>query len=249
MRKIIRLCVGVMLIFISLGFFFYPDLKNWKISEEVKRIEEEIKICRSKFDEEEVRPYKNDITEEELYWEMKEYNQRLVTDGQELVDVWSYEETPIELKHLKDANQVIGYIEIPDMKVKLPLLIGASEENLAKGAGILSETSMPVGGENTNCVIAAHRGWKGSPYFQYIENMKNGSIVYLHTLWETRIYKAVDAKIVDSFDLDSILIQEEKDMVTLMSCHPYGVPGGKFRYLVYCEYVEQKQTQKRCFMY
>lgn len=249
MRKIIRLCVGVMLIFISLGFFFYPDLKNWKISEEVKRIEEEIKIYRSKFDEEEVRPYKNDITAEELYWEMKEYNQRLVADGQELVDVWSYEETPIELKHLKDANQVIGYIEIPDMKVKLPLLIGASEENLAKGAGILSETSMPVGGENTNCVIAAHRGWKGSPYFQYIENMKNGSIVYLYTLWETRIYKAVDAKIVDSFDLDSILIQEEKDMVTLMSCHPYGVPGGKFRYLVYCEYVEQKQTQKRCFMY
>ena len=238
MRKIIRLCVGVMLIFISLGFFFYPDFKNWKISEEVKRIEEEIKIYRSKFDEEEVRPYKNDITEENLYWEMKKYNQRLVTDGQELVDVWSYEETPIELKHLKDANQVIGYIEIPDMKVKLPLLIGASEENLAKGAGILSETSMPVGGENANCVIAAHRGWKGSPYFQYIENMKQGSIVYLPTLWETRVYKTVDVKIVDSFDLNSILIQEGRDMVTLMSCHPYGVPGGKFRYLVYCEYVE-----------
>ena len=223
MRKIIRLCVGVMLIFISLGFFFYPDFRNWKIREEVNRVEEEIKIYRSKVDEEEAMPYKNEITEEELYLEMKKYNQRLVTDGQELVDVWSYEETPIELKHLKDVNQVIGYIEIPDMKVKLPLLIGASEENLAKGAGILSETSMPVGGENTNSVI---------------ENMKNGSIVYLHTLWETRVYKTVDVKIVDSFDLESILIQEEKDMVTLMSCHPYGVPGGKFRYLVYCEYVE-----------
>ena len=77
-------------------------------------------------------PYKNEITEEELYLEMKKYNQRLVTDGQELVDVWSYEETPIELKHLKDVNQVIGYIEIPDMKVKLPLLIGALEENRQK---------------------------------------------------------------------------------------------------------------------
>ena len=238
MRKIIRLCVGVMLIFISLGFFFYPDFRNWKIREEVNRVEEERKIYRSKVDEEEAMPYKNEITEEELYLEMKKYNQRLVTDGQELVDVWSYEETPIELKHLKDVNQVIGYIEIPDMKVKLPLLIGASEENLAKGAGILSETSMPVGGENTNSVIAAHRGWKGSPYFQYIENMKQGSIVYLHTLWETRVYKTVDVKIVDFFDLNSILIQEGRDMVTLMSCHPYGVPGGKFRYLVYCEYVE-----------
>ena len=132
MRKIIRLCVGVMLIFISLGFFFYPDFRNWKIREEVNRVEEEIKIYRSKVDEEEAMPYKNEITEEELYLEMKKYNQRLVTDGQELVDVWSYEETPIELKHLKDVDQVIGYIEIPDMKVKLPLLIGASEENLAK---------------------------------------------------------------------------------------------------------------------
>ena len=68
--------------------------------------------------------------------------------------------------------------------------------------------------------------------------MKQGSIVYLHTLWETRVYKTVDVKIVDFFDLNSILIQEGRDMVTLMSCHPYGVPGGKFRYLVYCEYVE-----------
>ena len=89
MRKIIRLCVGVMLIFISLGFFFYPDFRNWKIREEVNRVEEEIKIYRSKVDEEEVMPYKNEITEEELYLEMKKYNQRLVTDGQELVDVWS----------------------------------------------------------------------------------------------------------------------------------------------------------------
>ena len=187
MRKIIRLCVGVMLILVSLGFFFYPDFRNMDVREEVHRVEEEIEIQELMKEEDNAKTkIKN---KEELYLEMKKYNQGLVTDGQELVDVWSYEETPSEFKHLKDENQVVGYIEIPDMKVKLPFLVGASEENLAKGAGILSETSMPVGGENTNSVIAAHRGWKGSTYFQYIENMQQGSIVYLHTLWETREYE------------------------------------------------------------
>ena len=54
----------------------------------------------------------------------------------------------------------------------------------------------------------------------------------------------MDVKIVDALDLDSILIQEGRDMVTLMSCHPYGVPGGNFRYLVYCEYVEKAEVQE-----
>ena len=245
MGKIKCLFVGGILIFIGLGFFFYPNVRNWKVGEEVNQIKEQIETHRSKFEKDKVILQKDKRTEEDmLYWEMEEYNQHLVSDGQELADVWSYEETPVELKYFKDVNQVMGYIEIPDMKVQLPLLIGASKENLAKGAGILSETSMPIGGKDTNCVIAAHRGWKGSPYFQYIENMDYGSIVYIHTLWEQRVYKAVEFKIVDSFDLDSILIQKGKDMVTLMSCHPYGVAGSKFRYLVYCEYVEQQDIQE-----
>ena len=245
MGKIKRLFVGGMLFLGGLGIFFYPNFQIWKIEEEVNQIEEQIETHhleseKSKIILQKEKKVKDDL----LYWEMKEYNQLLVSDGQELVDVWSYEEIPVELKYFKDVNQGIGYIEIPDMKVKLPLLIGASEENLAKGAGILSETSMPVGGKDTNCVIAAHRGWKGSPYFQYIENMDYGSIVYIHTLWETRVYQVVEFKIVDSYDLDSILIQKGKDMVTLMSCHPYGAPGGKLRYLVYCEYVEQQDRQE-----
>lgn len=245
MGKVKRLWVGGILIFIGLGIYFYPDVRNWKIREEVNQMKENIEDHRSRFEKDKVISQNNKETEDDvLYWEMKKYNEHLVSDGQKLVDAWSYEKTPAELKTFGNMNQVIGYIEIPDMKVQLPLLVGASEENLAKGAGILSETSMPIGGKDTNCVVAGHRGWKGSPYFQYIENMDYGSMVYIHTLWEKRAYKAVDFKIVDSFDVESVLIQKGKDMITLMSCHPYGVTGSKNRYLVYCEYVELQDRQE-----
>ncbi|MCD7818779.1 MAG: sortase [Lachnospiraceae bacterium] len=101
-----------------------------------------------------------------LYLDMLEYNQNLVADGQELVDAWSYTQEPIDLSALGDDDTAIGYIAIPSMEVTLPLYIGASTENLAKGAAALSETSMSIGGEDTNCVIAGHRGYSGMPYFR-----------------------------------------------------------------------------------
>ena len=244
MSKLIRFFMGVSLILVSLGCFFYPDLKNMDVKKEVQDIEEKIEIQDSDSREEDLQREDKNKNKEALYQEMKKYNQELALKGQELVDVWSYEDLPVNFKNLTEENSVVGYIEIPDMMVELPLLVGASEDNLAKGAGILSETSMPVGGEDTNCVIAAHRGWKGSTYFQYIENMLPGSKVYVHTLWETREYEAVEIKIVDAHDLDSILIKQGKDMITLMSCHPYGIPGGNLRYLVYCEYVEKAEVQE-----
>ena len=111
-----------------------------------------------------------------LYDEMDKYNKNLAQNGQSISDAWSYEQQPMDLENLNidSDNPIIGYIEIPDMKIRLPLMLGASSKNLEKGAAVLSQTSMPIGGENTNCVIAGHRGWEGSAYFQYIENMKVG---------------------------------------------------------------------------
>lgn len=89
---------------------------------------------------------------------------------------------PVNLDELKSKDGAIGYIDIPDMDVKLPLYIGASEKNMALGAAILSETSMPIGGESTNCVISGHRGYRGAPYFKDIELLKKGSKVYYKSL-------------------------------------------------------------------
>lgn len=72
----------------------------------------------------------------DLYQAMLDYNQDLITNGQHISDAWDYEQVPIDLVSLNDNSSVIGYLEIPDMKVRLPLFLGASMSNLSKGAAV-----------------------------------------------------------------------------------------------------------------
>lgn len=186
------------------------------------------------------RPY------QDLYDTMEAYNLKLAEDGQQIVDAWSYEQEPFDLSSwpVLGDTPTIGYIDIPDMKVVLPLFLGASTDNLEKGAAVLSQTSMPIGGNNTNCVIAGHRGWEGSAYFQYVENMKLGSRVYITNPWETLVYECTEIQITYPDDVDSVLIRPGKDLITLFTCHPYVLGGGPYRYLVFCERVDTQARRK-----
>lgn len=253
MKRIIRIFIGIVIIVASLGVYFYPNIREWETQQEVKQImarfEEDFKTDdsgdKSKGDSDSDNSSDGEVENfVELHKEMEAYNQRLITNGQHIEDAWSYEQPPLTLKNMPGKDYTIGYIEIPDMKVKLPLLLGASMDNLSKGAAVLSETSMPIGGDNTNCVIAGHRGWRGSAYFQRIENLKEGSEVYVTNPWETMIYKVVSTKVVNPDDSDAILLQPGKDMVTLISCHPYVLGGGKYRYVVYCERAGTENREK-----
>lgn len=119
------------------------------------------------------------------------------------------------------------------MHVKLPLYLGATLENMRKGAAIMGETSLPLGTKNSNCVIAAHRGYQGIPYFREIEKLNVGDRVIIQNPWEKLSYRVEQIKIIKPDDSDQIRIQKGKDMVTLLTCHPYR-SHGKFRYVVYC---------------
>lgn len=119
------------------------------------------------------------------------------------------------------------------MHVKLPLYLGATLENMRKGAAIMGETSLPIGTKNSNCVIAAHRGYQGIPYFREIEKLNVGDRVIIQNPWEKLSYRVEKIKIIKPDDSDQIRIQKGKDMVTLLTCHPYR-SHGKFRYVVYC---------------
>lgn len=174
----------------------------------------------------------------ELRQALIEYNDNLIQHGQYIQDAWSYEAPPIDLD-INDGDASIGTITIPDMRVTdMPLFMGASPRNLANGAAVMSQTSMPIGGANTNTVVAAHRGFRGSSYFQFIENMQLGSLVYVTNPWETLVYQMVDYTIVGPDDSSAVMIQNGKDMLTLVTCHPYVIGGGPERYIVYCERVD-----------
>lgn len=178
----------------------------------------------------------------DLYNALAQYNQNLIDSGQQILDAWSYEQSPIDVELLNHGSSVIGYLEIPDMKVKLPLYLGASSDNLSSGAAVLSQTSMPIGGKSTNCVIAGHRGYRGSAFFQYIDRASVGSKVYVTNPWETLTYQVVGMKIVSPNQTDDVMIRKDRDMVTLVTCHPYQIGGGPERYLVFCERVYEEQS-------
>ena len=124
------------------------------------------------------------------------------------------------------------------MDLTMPIYLGASDEHLAACAAVLGNTSAPIGGDNTNCVIAGHRGWKGADYFRHIDRLQVGDTVQLTNLWETLTYTVTDIQIIQPHEVDKIRIQPYRDLLTLLTCHPYA-SGGRQRYVVVCERLQK----------
>ena len=171
----------------------------------------------------------------ELLAALQEYNQRIYAEKQcNLVDLEAYEEPAADLTAYGIEDEIIGVLEIPTMELTMPVYLGASDDHLAAGAAVLGNTSAPIGGNSTNCVIAGHRGWKGADYFRHIDRLAVGDTVTLTNLWETLTYTVSDIQIILPHEVDKIKIQQGRDLLTLITCHPYA-SGGRQRYVVYCE--------------
>ena len=126
------------------------------------------------------------------------------------------------------GDGVMGYLSIPKINIKLSIYHGTSDEILQTGVGHLNGTKLPIGGENTHSVLAAHRGLPSARLFTDIDQLEKGDMFYIHVLDETLAYQ-VD-QILDMVDKDdhetlekALQIEEGKDQVTLFTCTPYGV--------------------------
>ena len=173
----------------------------------------------------------------ELLADLQAYNQRIYAEKQSgLVDLEACEESAADLTAYGIEDEIIGVLEIPAMELTMPVYLGASDAHLATGAAVLGNTSAPIGGDNTNCVIAGHRGWRGADYFRHIDRLQIGDTVTLTNLWETLTYTVADIRIIQPHEVDKIKIQQGRDLLTLLTCHPYA-SGGRQRYVVYCERV------------
>ncbi|MGN0204429.1 MAG: class C sortase [Coprococcus sp.] len=197
--------------------------------------------------EEEKRDIEQDCVDvkntDPLYQEIVNYNQSIYLNGQSgFSDPWGYEQSPIDMDGFE--NGVFGYIELPSIEQTFELYIGATMDNMSKGVAIMGQTSLPIGGENTNCVIAGHRGYnRNKTFFKEIEEIQIGDMIYIRNPWEKLSYKVESIDVIDPYDIDAVRIQEGQDMITLLTCHPYG-SHGRYRYLVYCTRYEESADEK-----
>lgn len=122
-----------------------------------------------------------------------------------------------------DGNGLIGYIDIPKINVYLPIYHGTTDKILAKGAGHLQNTSLPVGGESTHSVISAHTAYPGETFFDYLTDMQEGDEFYVHVLDRVLKYEVDSIKVVLPEKTDDLRVIRGEDHVTLLTCTPYSI--------------------------
>ena len=122
-----------------------------------------------------------------------------------------------------DGSGVMGYIEIPTIKVSLPIYHGTSDDVLQVAVGHLEWSSLPVGGESTHCVLSGHRGLPSAKLFTNLDQLTEGDLFVIRTLDEVLTYEIDRILIVLPSELQALAAEEGKDLCTLVTCTPYGV--------------------------
>ena len=153
------------------------------------------------------------------------YNEVLV--GQTVPDVFAIREGTTDPEYESFLNVrgdlVMGSVEIPVIHAHLPIYHYSTEESLEKGCGHIFGSSLPVGGESTHAVITAHRGLPTAKLFTDLDQLQNGDRFYLKVLDRTLAYEVDHIEVVKPTETRSLAIQRGEDLVTLVTCTPYGV--------------------------
>lgn len=167
----------------------------------------------------------------------QQYNQQLSTEQSALEDAFSSQQPS------GGEEGLLGYVEIEKIDVYLPIYEGTTEQILRKGIGHLSGSSLPVGGESTHAVLAGHSGLASQLMFTELEQLEIGDRFSLYVMGEELCYQVDQILTVEPWQTDALQIEEGKDMVTLITCVPYGV--NSHRLLVRGQRVEAEETQEQ----
>lgn len=216
MKKIKDRFISILLVIILLsgiGLLAYPTVANWwnqnMASHTISSYTESIENV----DESEIN---------RLLEEAKVYNQHLLEVSDRFHPTDEEHDLYYSQLNISDSN-VIGAINIPTIKVTLPIYLGTDETVLAMGAGHLEGSSLPVGGLGTHAVITGHRGLPSAELFTNLDQLNEDDYVILNVLNKTLTYQIDGIQIVLPSDLENLEIDPESDLLTLVTCTPYGV--------------------------
>lgn len=158
---------------------------------------------------------------EEKWRQANEYNEMLFQAKGGIVEE-TKEKKYEELLNIHGTD-IMGSLEIPKIQVELPIYHGTEDEVLSNGIGHLEGTSLPIGGENTHSVLTGHRGLPSSKLLVRLDEMKIGDLFFIHTYKEVMAYKVEEIIVVKPEDTAWMEIKAEKDLVSLVTCTPFGI--------------------------
>lgn len=121
------------------------------------------------------------------------------------------------------GDEMMGIVEIPKIDIKLPIYHTTKEDVLKQAAGHLEGSSLPIGGKSTHSVITAHRGLPSASLFTDLDQLKKGDHFLIHVLNKTLCYEVDKISVVKPEETSALAVEEGEDLVTLLTCTPYGV--------------------------
>lgn len=221
-RKILNILFGLMFL-IGFGILVYPTIADQWNTYRQSRLINNYKDVIAEMEPEDftreweaARSFNATIPQNNIYGDV------FGEDGKEAENTAYWQVLNIA------GDGVMGYLSIPKIDVKLSIYHGTSDEVLQTGIGHLDGTPLPIGGESTHSVLAAHRGLPSARLFTDVDQLQEGDQFYIHVLDEVLAYR-VD-RILDMVDKDdhktleaALQTEEGKDYVTLFTCTPYGV--------------------------
>ena len=168
-----------------------------------------------------------------LYSDSIAYNDNLKKHQHELLtNEQSYQSPALNLSRYGITSGVYGYISAPSIGLELPIYIGGNDDNMALGAAHMTYTSLPIGGNSTNCVLSGHSGYIGRIFFDYIPNLSIGDEITVENYWNTLTYKVIDKQIHKKDESADCYITEGRDLLTLITCVSNGRGGFDRFYLI-----------------
>ena len=204
----------------SLVMMFYPWISNF-----VNQHQADITVDNYKKKEKSL----SEEQKEEMWKKAQMYNADLAKNQVELTDPFVESKSAIKSGLIYnnllniDKSGMMCYLEIPCINVNLPVFHGTAASTLERGIGHLEGSSLPVGGKSTHAVLTGHTGLNNAKLFTDLTEVKEGDLFFLHTLGKDLAYRVIEIEVVLPEETQDLLIRKEKDLVTLITCTPYGV--------------------------
>ena len=212
MRKHLTTIIIIVMFIVGLSVLLYPAISNYINQKNASKV---IGEYNDKLEN------TSDDRIEDMYAQAQDYNKRLAGTASAFYNPESVKgyETTLDIT----GTGIMGYIDIDRIGVELPIYHTVDESVLGTGAGHLEETSLPVGGESTHCVLSGHRGLPSAKLFTDLDELEVGDEFTITVLNKKLTYRIDQIKTVKPSETEDLQIESGKDYCTLMTCTPYGI--------------------------